>query len=69
MGKIINLDDYRKKPADSKIVQQFKDSLDNKSVKERYGINEMSEDERFRRIQERIKRINTLMRELEANNK
>lgn len=69
MGKIINLDDYRKKPADSKIVQQFKDSLDNKSVKERYGINELNEDERFRRIQERIKRINTLMRELEANNK
>lgn len=74
MSNVVNLSDWRrekdsKRAREMNVKDDMRSSLDNNLVKERYGINELSEDERFRRIQERIKRINTLMRELEANNK
>lgn len=71
MGKLINLDDYRKKPADSKLVQKFKDSLDNDQVMKRYKINppEMSLEERTDRLAKSISRINKLMKELEETNR
>jgi hypothetical protein len=74
MSNVVNLSDWRrekdsKRAREMNVKDDMRSSLDNNLVKERYKINELSEDERFRRIQERIKRINTLMRELEANNK
>ena len=74
MSNVVNLSDWRrekdsKRAREMNVKDDMRSSLDNNLVKERYGINELSEDERFRKIQERIKRINTLMRELEANNK
>lgn len=71
MGKLINLDDYRKKPSDSKLVQKFKDSLDNDQVMKRYKINppEMSLEERTDRLAKSISRINKLMKELEETNR
>ena len=74
MSNVVNLSDWRrekdsKRAREMNVKDDMRSSLDNNLVKERYGINELSEDERFRRIQERIKRINTLMRELEANTK
>lgn len=74
MNNVVNLSDWRrekdsKRAREMNVKDNMKASLDNDLVKERYKIKELSEDERFKRIQERIKKINALMRELEANNK
>ena len=67
MGKVINLDNFRKKTQkkeDDTTKQLFKDSLDNDAVMRRYGINKQMEG-----IHKRIDTINNLMKELERINK
>jgi hypothetical protein len=68
MGKVINLDKFRKKTQkkeeDDTTKQRFKDSLDNDAVMRRYGI-----DKEVNKIHKRIDTINNLMRELERINK
>ena len=66
MGKVINLADRRnrKQAEEDNTKQQFKDSLDNDRVMQRYGINKRMES-----IHKRIDTINNLMKELERINK
>ena len=67
MGNVIYLDKFRKKTQkkeDDSIKQEFKDSLDNDRVMQRYGINKRMES-----IHKRIDTINNLMKELERINK
>ena len=65
MGNVIYLDKFRKKTQKKEdIKQEFKDSLDNDRVMQRYGINKRMEG-----IHKRIDTINNLMKELERINK
>ena len=68
MGKVINLDNFRKrtkkKEEDDSTKQRFRDSLDNDAIMQRYGINKQMEG-----IHKRIDTINNLMKELERINK
>jgi hypothetical protein len=66
MGKVINLADRRNRKQAEKdnTKQQFKDSLDNDRVMQRYGINKRMES-----IHKRIDTINNLMKELDRINK
>lgn len=68
MGKVIDLSKYRKKKQEVN-KDEFRKSLDNEEVKRRYNIKEPTLDERMNKISERIKRINSLMKELEETNK
>lgn len=74
MGVVVNLNDWRRekdrrRARDMNVKDDMRASLSNDFVKEKYNIKELSEDERLKRIQERIKKINSLMRELEDNNR
>lgn len=74
MGDVINLREWRLKKETKKenVKQQFVDSLDNNKVKEKYKLNtkEMPTfEERKQRITESIKRINSLMQQLEETTK
>ncbi|NBW42141.1 hypothetical protein EBR25_14300 [bacterium] len=65
MGNVIYLDKFRKKTQKKEdIKQEFKDSLDNDRVMQRYGINKRMES-----IHKRIDTINNLMKELDRINK
>lgn len=66
MGKVINLADRRNRKQAEKdnTKQEFKDSLDNDRVMQRYGINKRMES-----IHKRIDTINNLMKELDRINK
>jgi len=68
MGKVVDLNKYRKKKQEVN-KDEFRKSLDNEEVKRRYNIKEPTLDERMNKISERIKRINSLMKELEETNK
>jgi hypothetical protein len=68
MGNVIDLNKYRKKKQEVN-KDEFRRSLDNDEVKRRYKIKEPTPDERWNKISERIKRINSLMKELEENNR
>jgi len=68
MGKVIDLSKYRQKKQDVN-KDEFRKSVDNEEVKRRYKIKEPTLDERMNKISERIKRINSLMKELEETNK
>lgn len=77
-AKIIDLAKYRREKEQEKdreeakdllLKDEFKRSLDNDSVKRKYKIKEPTAQEMHQRIQERIKRINQLMKDLEDSTK
>lgn len=69
MGDVVKLSDYREKK-DKKIKpelkQQYLDSLDNSKVKEKYKLTtqDVSIEERIKKIKASIHRINKLMEEV-----
>lgn len=69
MGNVVKLSDYREKK-DKKIKpelkQQYLDSLDNSKVKEKYKLTtqDVSIEERIKKIKASIHRINKLMEEV-----
>lgn len=62
---VVSLKEYKekKKKTDMRV---YRDSLDNDKVMERYKINQPTIEERRQRITESIKRINSLLTDLET---
>lgn len=76
MGTVTDIRDFKRKKEkerESPVVQEIKASLDNDTVKRRYGIVKAPEvpptyEERYASIRRSIERVNKLMFELNENN-
>lgn len=62
---VISLKDYKEKKKKTD-TQVYRDSLDNDKVMEKYKINRPTIEERRQKISESIKRINSLLTDLET---
>lgn len=76
MGTVTDIRDFKRKKEkerESPVVQEIKASLDNDTVKRRYGINKKETEvpptyeERYASIRRSIERVNKLMFELNEN--
>jgi hypothetical protein len=64
---VVSLADFRAEKQTSESNKQvFRDSLDNYKVKQSYSIPEVSMEERMAKIQASIKRVNSLISELDS---
>jgi len=61
---VISLNDYRKRKTPDSLKQEFRDSLDNDRVMQRYNIQQPTLEERTERIRQSIARINAMLREV-----
>lgn len=75
-NNVVNFAEYKAKkekakaPTSTRVVQDMRDSLDNKQVMQRYGIKapKISTEERMERIRKSIKKVNELMTQLREEN-
>lgn len=67
MSNVISLTEWKEKK--TKNAQDYRDSLDNNKVMQKYNIKQPTIEERTQRIADSIARINGLMKELEDKSK
>jgi len=63
-SNVVSLNDYRKRKTPDSLKQEFRDSLDNDRVMQRYNIQQPTLEERTERIRQSIARINAMLREV-----
>jgi len=61
--EVVSLDDYRKRKTPDSLKQEFRNSLSNDQVMQRYNIQQPTLEERAERIRQSIARINAMIKE------
>lgn len=62
-SNVISFDDYRKRQTPDSFKQEFRNSLSNDQVMQRYNIQQPTLEERAERIRQSIARINAMIKE------